>query len=71
MLGYVLKHTQAAKIQYVGHSMGTTAFMAMSDYHQEIYDRYVRLLFGKQVGFARDQRNTKFCNNFKPELINS
>jgi len=39
MLGYVLNHTQASKIQYVGHSMGTTAFMAMSDYHQEIYDK--------------------------------
>ena len=43
MLGYVLNHTQASKIQYVGHSMGTTAFMAMSDYHQEIYDKYVRI----------------------------
>ena len=45
MLGYVLNHTQASKIQYVGHSMGTTAFMAMSDYHQEIYDKYVRISF--------------------------
>ena len=43
MLGYVLNHTQASNIQYVGHSMGTTAFMAMSDYHQEIYDKYVRI----------------------------
>jgi len=37
MIGYVTNHTGQDKIQYIGHSMGTTAFMAMSATHPEVY----------------------------------
>ena len=39
MLRYILQHTKAEKIFYIGHSMGTTSFMAMSDYHPQLYER--------------------------------
>ena len=37
MITHVLDHTKQEKIFYVGHSMGTTGFLAMSAYHPEIY----------------------------------
>ena len=39
MINYVLQATRKEKIFYVGHSMGTTTFLAMERYHPEIYDR--------------------------------
>ena len=39
MITHVLDHTKQEKIFYVGHSMGTTGFLAMSAYHPEIYSK--------------------------------
>ena len=40
-----LKETGKEELQYVGHSMGTTGFMAMAHYRPDIMDKYDNILW--------------------------
>ena len=40
MIEFVLEQTGEEAIFYAGHSMGTTTFMAMHKYRQDLADKY-------------------------------
>jgi len=51
-INYVLRYTKQEKIQYIGHSMGTTAFMAMGATHPEVYDSIALAHFLAPVAYV-------------------
>jgi len=52
MISYVTNHTQQEKIQYIGHSMGSTAFMAMGDSHPEVYESIALAHFFAPIAYV-------------------
>ena len=51
MLNFVLEHTGKEKIYYIGHSMGTTTYMAMDSYYESFADRVELAVFLAPVAF--------------------
>ena len=45
MLEFVLQTTGQEEMFYVGHSMGTTTFMAMPKYRPDLLEKYKSLIY--------------------------
>ena len=55
----MLEVTGAEELQYIGHSMGTTGFMAMHHYNTDIPQRFSFLWFLYEI-LLLDQMLSKF-----------
>ena len=58
MLSYVLNHTKQEKIFYIGHSMGTTAFMAMANMRPGLQKHILLANFLAPVAFVGHMRSS-------------
>ena len=52
MLDYVMEQTGKEKIQYVGHSMGTTTFMVMNSLDQSWADKVELAVLLAPIGYV-------------------
>ena len=51
MLNFTLEYTGKDKIYYIGHSMGTTTYMAMDSYYESFADRVELAVFLAPVAY--------------------
>ena len=57
MINKTLETTKAEKIFYIGHSMGTTALMAMSTFHPEMNEKIILASLLAPVAFVEHMRS--------------
>ena len=70
MINHVIDYTGADKIFYVGHSMGTTTFMAMERYHPELYDKIALASLMAPVAYVSHMKSPlKYLAKIDDELM--
>lgn len=71
MIDYVLAHTEFPRIQYIGHSQGTTAFFVMCSERPEYNDKIILMHALAPVAFASNIKSpvirafTPFLNSLE------